>query len=319
MEKALIKAYRDNTLSEASIKKYLADLKFIARVKTLTELEFLWDVDAVKERIAITCRNKPATDNTIRNRLTAILATIRVSELDEMAAPYKEMHDELSKKLKEIDYAGIKNEKQKEYFISKEDLAAKTKALKERAEGSRAGFQQKQDYMLWSLYTKITPRRNLDYWLMDIVEDDTDWRTLPEERNYLMLKERLFIYNQHKNTRYAKQKGIVEKISFKTNDEFAAILLDFIEYIPKPKTSDKRKILLCYKNGARWETTWKIGENLRRISGKRKFGANALRHIMAEHNSPSREALDTVAKMAAESGHDIKTHITKYIQKTSDN
>jgi hypothetical protein len=227
--------------------------------------------------------NKVASDATIRGRLTGILATIRVAELGDIALPYKKMHDEFSKKQKAIDYSGEKNDKQKDYYISKEDLAKKTESLRVKAEEGVSGFKAKQDYMLWSLYTKITPRRNLDYWLMDIVEDEVDWKTLPEERNYLILKDRLFIYNQHKNTRYAKEKGIVEKISFKDNDEFMKILNDYIELIPNnnSRNLNARKPLLCYKNGIRWESEKRISENLTRISGKTNFGTNALRHIMA--------------------------------------
>lgn len=317
MEKALVKAFKEQNVSDTSIEKYLRDLKHICNAKKLIDLDFIYDIDAVKERLGKTYKGKEASDNTIRNRLTGILTTIRVAELGDIAEPYKKMHDEMSKKLKAIDYAGEKNDKQKAYYISKEDMAAKTESLREKAEGPKGGFKHRQDYMLWSLYTKITPRRNLDYWLMDIVEDDVDWKTLPEERNYLMLKDSLFIYNQHKNTRYSKEKGVVEKISFKDNAEFMKIISDYIELIPKPKTQNARKALLCYKNGTRWESDNYIRDNLTRISGKTKFGTNALRHIMAEHNAPPREELDKLSKMAAESGHDIRTHITKYIQKTT--
>lgn len=317
MEKALVKAFKEQNVSDTSIVKYLRDLKHICNAKKLIDLDFLYDIDAVKERLIKTYKGKEASDATVRGRLTGILATVRVAQLNGISEAYKKMHDEMSKKLKAIDEAGVKNDKQKAYYISKEDMAAKTESLREKAEGPKGGFKQKQDYMLWSLYTKITPRRNLDYWIMDIVEDDVNWETLPEERNYLMLKDSLFIYNQHKNTRYTKEKGIVEKISFKDNAEFIKIIGDYIQLIPKSKTLNARKPLLCYRNGTRWESEKLIRDNLTRISGKTKFGANALRHIMAEHNAPAREELDVLRKMATESGHDIKTHIVTYIKKTT--
>jgi hypothetical protein len=317
MENKLIKAYKEENIGDTSIQKYLRDLRHVANTKKLKSLDFLFDVDVVMGRLEKTVKNKPASLETMKGRLTGIMATIRVTDLGDIAEPYKKKHDELCKKLKAIDYLGEKNKKQKEYYISKEDIEKKTESLRVKAEEELGTFKNKQDYLLWSLYTKITPRRSLDYWLMDIVEDDVDWKTLPEERNYLILKDSLFIYNQHKNTRYAKEKGIVEKICFKDNHEFINIINDYIEMLPKSRNQNTRRPLLCYKNGIRWESEAYISENLKRISGKTRFGTNALRHIMAEHNSPPREELDKLSKMAAESGHSIKTHIIKYIQKTT--
>ena len=200
--------------------------------------------------------------------------------------------------------------------MTKEQIAEKTKSLKEKAEGPKAGFFQHQNYLLWSLYTKITPRRNLDYWLMDVVEDDIDWKTLPEERNYLMMKEKLLIFNQHKNTRHAKKNGFVEKISLAGDNEMMKIITDYLQYVPKPK--DKTyKHLLCYKNGVRWQTSDNISKHLLKLSGKSHFGTNALRHIIAEHNAPAREELDKMKKEAQEAGHALNTHMFVYIKKTT--
>jgi len=317
MEKALIKAYTEDGIGETSIKKYLCDLKHIAGVKKLTTLDFLYEEDAVVERLSVTYKGKVATDNTRKNRLTSILATLRVAEMADCIPVYKKLHDEYNKKLKIIEYSGEKNEKQKEYYMTKEEVAEKTKSLKEKTEVATAGFTQHQNYMIWCLYTKITPRRNLDYWLMDVIEGDVDWKTLPEERNYLMMNEKLLVFNQHKNTKYAKEKGIVEKISLADGKEMMKIITDYLAFVPKPKAPETNKHLLCYKNGSRWEASDKISEELKKISGKKYFGTNALRHIMSEHTAPSRQELDKLSKTAYESGHDMRTHINVYIKKTT--
>jgi hypothetical protein len=317
MEKALIKAYTDDGIGETSIKKYIRELKHLAGTKKLTQLDFLWDEDAVRERLLKTYKNKEASDNTIKNRLTTILATLRVAEMADCIPGYKKLHDEYNKKLKNVEDTGDKNEKQKEYYMTKEEVAEKTKSLKEKTVGAKAGFTQHQNYMIWCLFTKITPRRNLDYWLMDVVEGDVDWKTLPEERNYLMMKEKLLVFNQHKNTRYAKEKGVVEKISLAGNDEMMKIITDYLEFVPKPKAPEIHKHLLCHKNGSRWEASDHISDELKKISGKKYFGTNALRHIIAEHNAPARQQLDAMKKEAEEAGHALNTHMFVYIKKTT--
>jgi len=317
MIKWLVEKYTSNGVQEGTYTNYIRDLKTMAGVKRLTNMEFLNDVEEVKKRLALTKTGKPVSDNTYRNRLTGILATIKFLEVPEtLKATYKSMHDEISKKLKAIELSGEKNEKQKAYYMTKEEVADKIESLKEKIEESGAHFKYLQNLLIFSLYTTITPRRSLDYWLMDVIEEDVDWRTLPIERNYYMRQEQLFVYNQHKNTRYSLEKGIVERISIKDNAELIKLLDEYIALIPKPKKNQTHKILLCNPNGTRLDRAGIISDRITAIVGK-KVGTNALRHIISEHNAPPREQLDNLIKTAKESGHDLKTHMTIYIKKTT--
>jgi hypothetical protein len=319
MDKWLKEQYKADKVSDTSADAYIRILKIVGAVRKLINLDFLEDIDKVKANIIkMKKSDKPVSENTLKNRLTAILATVRFLDIPEsIKTKYKEMHDEVGKKLRTIDESGVKNDKQKAYYMSKTEIEEKTAELKKKAEDKSGRFLDNQNYLIWCLYTKVTPRRNLDYWLMDIVEDDTDWKTLPKERNYLMMKQKLLIFNQHKNTRYTEQKEIVEKIDLSNNEEMMEIIKDYLQYIPTPKDDKKRKVLLCYQNGIRWQRAAEITKRLTTLSGKEKFGTNALRHIIAEHNAPPREELDKLKKAAVESGHDILTHMTTYIKKTT--
>ena len=98
MEKELIQLYLEDKVSESSIKSYLIALRKIARVKKITSLDFLYDVETVMENITKN-KNKPASDNTIKGRLTAILTTCRVLNTDkELINTYRKHHDEMKKK-----------------------------------------------------------------------------------------------------------------------------------------------------------------------------------------------------------------------------
>ena len=317
MEKSLIEKYKAHDVQEGTYTNYIRDLRTMAGVKKLTSMEFLNDVEEVKKRLALTKSGKPVSDNTYKNRLTGILATIKFIDVpDSLKATYKAMHDEIRKKLNDVDLSGEKNEKQKAYYMTKEEVTDKLEALKNKVQDKGGHFKYLQDLLIFSLYTTITPRRSLDYWLMDVIDEDVDWKTLPLERNYYMKNQQLFVYNQHKNTKYCLKKGIVETISIKGNDEMIGLLNDYIELIPKPKKKQTNKILLCNKNGSRWERAGLISDRITEIVGK-KVGTNALRHIHSEHNAPPREELDNLMKTAKESGHDLRTHFTIYIKKTT--
>jgi hypothetical protein len=198
--------------------------------------------------------------------------------------------------------------------MNDDEIESVSERLKNKALSKKSSFISRQNYLLWSLYTKMSPRRNLDYWLMDIVTDDVDWRTLPLERNYYMVKQQRMIYNQHKKTNYCLENGIVEQIDLSDNQEMVEILTHYINCLPHIKLYNNKYIpLLCYRNGIRWEYSTHIYHQLSLIAGK-KLGSNALRHIMAENIAPPREELTVVVKQAKEMGHSIKEHITTYVK-----
>jgi hypothetical protein len=320
MDKQLKELLTASGIAANTIEKYIGAIKTLSGTKKLTDLKFLEDFDDVKVRLKKNTRGtKPVADSSIRTRLTAVLATLRVTMADtELVNKYSDLHTELGIKLQAIEQSGEKNDKQKAYYMSPDELQAITKRLHESAIKDTAKFEDRQNYLLWSLYTCITPRRNLDYWLMDVITEDVDWKTLPIDRNYLMMKSKLLIYHQHKNTRYANSRGIIEQIDLAKYPDMMAILEWYMDNLPynKKKLRGKNIALLSYKNGTRWEYPEIITKELTKIAGK-PMGSNALRHIMAEHNAPAREHLNNMFVQASEQGHSVITHMTTYIKKTT--
>jgi len=315
MDKWLTNEFLHDGVSENSIKNYIRDVKILGGIKTIKNFDYLKDLETVRPRLLKSMDGKKdCTDNTIKNRLTAVLSVARILGPlgDDINKIYKPLHESYSNKLKAIELSGEKNTKQKEYYMTKDEIDTITATLKEK----NNTHKKRMNYIIWLLYTAITPRRNLDYWLMNIIDDDIDYKTLPTERNYFMVKQKLFVFNQHKNTRWTEQKGIVETIDLEKSPEVYQSLLDYINTIYYHKRL-KEHPLLCLKNGARLNDAAYISEQLQIITGKKHFGTNALRHIIAEHNAPSREKLDDLMLSAKESGHDLRTHMTIYIKKTT--
>jgi hypothetical protein len=151
---------------------------------------------------------------------------------------------------------------------------------------------------------------------MDIITHDCDWRELPKERNYLLLKEKRMIYNQHKNTRYTESKNIVEQLDLTDYPEMLQIIELYVENLPYANRAGNNLVLLSERNGVRWERTDLITRALTRIAGK-TMGSNALRHIIAENSAPSREQLDEMKAQAERMGHSLYAHMNIYIKKTT--
>lgn len=317
MEKELIKKYKEGNVSETSIEKYIGMLRHLGGAKKLKDLDFLADVETVKTRAKLTRTGKAASDATYKSRLTTVLTTLRVTNgSEELRNQYKELHDEVGKIIEKILYSGVKNQKQIDNDLTKEQVVEITTRLKLLAEMDDSKFDDRQNYLIWSLYSGIIPRRNVDYWLMDVIDYECDWTELPTNRNYYMVKQKLFVYNQHKNTRYTLIKGKVETQKLDTCDEMLKILSHYIENLPKiVRIENNGYPLLGYKNGVRHERKEIISETLNRITGK-NIGTNMMRHIYSEHNAPPREELDKVLSIAAVMGHNFRTHTNNYIRKT---
>lgn len=320
MDKQLKELLQADGVALTTIDKYMGVIKALSGLKKLKDVSFLEDVEYVKERLKINTRSKKAVcDTTMKSRITAILAVLRVTLADtELVNTYKELHTALGIKIQEIEESGEKNAKQEAYYMTPDELSTITDRLRQRAVKDTSKFEDRQNFLLWSLYTCISPRRNLDYWLMDVITEDVDWKTLPTDRNYLMMKSKLLIYHQHKNTRYANSRGIIERIDLSKYPDMMAILEWYMNELPfnRKKLGNANIPLLSYRNGVRWEYPEIITSELTKIAGK-PFGSNALRHIMAEHKGPPREQLNSIMLQASEQGHNIITHMTTYIKKTT--
>ena len=161
-------------------------------------------------------------------------------------------------------------------------------------------------YMVLSLYTKFSPRRNQDYQLMRIVK--TPKQAEDKEFNYFVLDTKQFVFNRYKT---ANSHG--EQVFDVPQDLVNAILLYCKAHPLKPSMKTPFHFLVL-DDGSPLPSINSITRILNRIFGK-NVGTTMLRHIYLSHKYDVTEMNDDAEKMGHTSGmqHEyMKVNIPEY-------
>lgn len=161
-------------------------------------------------------------------------------------------------------------------------------------------------YMVLSLYTKFSPRRNQDYQLMRIVK--TEKQAEDKDFNYFVLDTKQFIFNRYKT---ANSHG--EQVFDVPQDLVNAILL-YCKAHPLKPTMKSPFHFLVLDDGSPLPSINSITRILNRIFGK-NVGTTMLRHIYLSHKYDVTEMNDDAEKMGHTSGmqHEyMKVNIPEY-------
>ena len=188
---------------------------------------------------------------------------------------YKQYYDimiDMTKKINEKP-KDEKTEQQKENWISWKDVEDKFKELNNNLKISKKITEEQYnnllDLVILSLYVLIPPRRNADYLLMEITNNNTE----DKDKNYLDLKKEQFIFNVFKTSK--KDGQLIVSIP----KELLEILKKYIKYHPDKMLLKKENIpFLVDYNGKQFKSINSITRILNKIFNK-KIGASMLRHI----------------------------------------
>jgi len=148
-------------------------------------------------------------------------------------------------------------------------------------------------YMVLSLYTKFSPRRNQDYQFMRIVK--TPKQAEDKDFNYFVLDTKQFIFNKYKT---ANSHG--EQVFDVPQDLVNAILLYCKAHPLKPSMKTPFHFLVL-DDGSPLPSVNSITRILNRIFGK-NVGTTMLRHIYLSHKYDVTEMNDDAEKMGHTSG-----------------
>ena len=208
-----IKLRRPN-IGENSLKIYLANLSKLNDKQPIDSLDFLKDIDNVKN--IFTKYSTP----TQRNYITSILVGLSIYDNGENWKDWEPVYEKYKKILedKTSDYqknieSHRKNQKQQDGWVSRADQLKLINKYKKQLKDmnfslespSKAGFKIFQHLVVVALYYYAPPRR-LDYAPMEIIytRDDDDGK-----KNYLLVlskSKKYFIFNKFKTAKiYGKQ------------------------------------------------------------------------------------------------------------------
>ena len=274
------------TRSEITVKQYLSRLIKINNDTNPKSLAFLKKTEDIVNRI----EGMPIKDTTKESYYTALVAIINLYTRMKKAKDvyYKKMIDH-TVKIKEDYKNNVKSEKQIKNDITFDEIVEIRENLKKN--GDVMG------YFIISLYTMFPPRRNLDYSNMVFIIDGS--KPADKTKNYLMLKDKKFIFNVYKtSTVYDSQefdidKELMDTINYYINNYYKKIVKRDIH------NGDQ---LLILENGKPINNSNGITRLLNKafsISGK-SIGSTVLRHIFLSNtfNNDLQKRKEIANKMA---------------------
>jgi hypothetical protein len=254
--------FKCKDLTKSSIDSYNAKLKKLNDNKPIKNLNFLNNIDNIKNII------KDYKPNTQRNYIIAVssilkclLNTNKTKKTENLYIEYSKILDEYNKKLKD---QTAMTETENKNWIEREELDNIYNDLKNIYKDNKQTYQ---NYLLLSLFYLNPPRRNKDYQLLKISSKYNN--SLSNEFNYLDIKKKKFIFNNYKTAKKYNQQEI------EINDELFNIIMSYIKYF---KLRDGDFLLNDLKTNEPYKNTNSITLLLNRIF-KKKIGASMLRKM----------------------------------------
>jgi len=190
------KSLESRQLSQNSIKLYKHNLLKLNDNKPNKSFHYLKNMEDILDKIK---ELKPTTECSYIKSIWSVLRDI---------PKYKKLYDEYFELLKkynnDLKVNTDKSENQEKNWISQEEVFEVHQKLKEdekellnkKRKIDKSTFHKLLHYMILSLYTLISPRRNKDYSLMEVSSDRND-----DNYNYLVMDKKKnfkFVLNKYK-------------------------------------------------------------------------------------------------------------------------
>jgi hypothetical protein len=268
---SILNNLNEKNISSNSLNLYTKNLMRLNDGKEIKNFTFLKNIAVILDKI------KDYKPNTRRTYLISIVSLLK------QEPKFKKLYDEYYKILleynKNLKSNTEKSETQTENWISQEDVIKKQQELmsilKEidgKSKITADHYYKLFDLLVLSLYTLNSPRRNLDYLKMNVINKYSD--DLPTDNNYLDLPNKQFIFRNYKTKKtYTDQ-------TVPINDDLFSIIKVFLKYHPlKKMMKGKYNIpLLVNYTEQPLNNSNEITRTLNKIFGK-KIGSSMLRNI----------------------------------------
>lgn len=302
---------KDRTLSINSINLYLRNLEKLNNDMPLKNLNFLKNVESIENKLS------DYKENTKRGYLISICSALNAEgdkKLNKIYEVYYKLLNQMNNTIKNNESENKMSETQKENWIKwddvkdkMEELQTKVDSFKSSKEINEHNYNTLLQYVVLSLYYYKQPRRNQDYYKMDIIKKYSP--DMPINTNYLSIDDKKFIFNVFKTS---KSEGIQQE---SIPDELMNIINIYMKYHPiiKGKKIKSNQIIpfLVYYNGDKFEKVNSITRILNKIFGK-SIGSSMLRHIFLSNKYG--DIIEEQKKDAKAMGHSVEQQ-KDYIKK----
>jgi len=271
----ITKLQSERGVSESSATAYIQNLYSLNDKKPFKNLMFLKKYDEIKERLS------KYADSTQKTYLASIVSALSLMGTSKVyGTAYRYWREQMNDKVAEVAESteeGEMTDKQKEAFISWEDVMKRQDELRQSAsalQAKRSVSDKEYETLLMnvvlSLYTSLPPRRNLDYTNMFIVRKKAD-KTDDTSKNYLDLVNGRFIFNRYKTAKTHGQQIMV----------IPEVLMNDIKYYMKhhPQAKTSGALFLVHHDGSQLNPTNGMTRLLNKVFAPKKVASSMLRHI----------------------------------------
>jgi integrase len=259
---------RPTQISDSSRKLYISNLKKLNNGNEPTDFIFLYDSDDVLKKI----QDKKQT--TQRTYIIAICSLL--SHGNGPVKMYDTYYKILSQMNKDLAIRTTKSDAQKENWLTQSEISKIYENIEMNVKLMRASHITKKDYttvlsmIVLALFTKIPPRRNVDYTLMKISLDMSDTKF-----NYIDLKNKKLIFNNYKTQKKYNQ------VIVDVPADLADVITKYMKFHPeKNKLKNKKHDIFFLVNydGSNLSNSNDITKILNAAFGQ-KVGSSLLRNI----------------------------------------
>lgn len=309
--------FKDKAITYSSKTLYLKNLVRLNGGQELKNLNFLKDVEAIQKKLE---ELKPNTRRTYIIAIVSLLKTL-------IAQPkYKKLYDKYYKQLEELNKdlktSNEKTDKEKENWLSQDDIKCKLESLKSiLTELTTKKITEDQYYKLLNLvvlglYVLQRPRRNMDY--QDCVvslQKGKKKATEPQDpepehakkSNVLNLTDNKFEFNNFKT------KGTYKCQEEEIDPELRKIIDIYLRYHPLAKEMKKQSVQFIVNfQGQPYTNNNDFTRILYKIFDGQKVGVSMLRKIFLtdKYKDTLKQLKDDASAMGTSSGT-IEDHYIK--------
>lgn len=283
--KEALKKNRPN-LSDQSVKTYSSVLNGLLKKLNTSDTDVFLDYDKIYNVLKDKKYSSRKTD------VSAIIVLIEKKASDDILKKYKNLLDDDVKRFKDNMENQEKSETQKKNWISYEEIkkmydemTKQANPLFKKSHFSDSEKQYLQNYIIFSSYFLIPPRRLLDF-------SELKYKNYNDEDNYI--KNNKFYFNKYKTSKsYGLQILDIPRQLMNIYKKWFKIIDPECDY------------LLCDRNNNKL-TSPTLNQRLNKIFNK-KISVNMLRHIyISENVLKDVPKLEELKKVASEMGHSVE-------------
>lgn len=291
-------------LTDSSRKLYNANFVRLNDGNPVLKFDFLKDVPAIQDKLS---KYKPNTQRGYIIAITSLMGDLKETNPKKYKKTYEEYYKILTQYNTTLKDQTAQSSNEKENWITPEKKQEVINECDKIIEviGNKRKITEDQynklfECLVLSLYTKIPPRRNVDYQDMLIVKKNT---TQDATNNFLDVASKKFIFNKYKTA------GAYKTQTLDIPDDLMKIITLYLKHRPK-KEEDTNQFLVSFVG-----EPYKQNNSITRILNKifdGKVGASMLRKLYLTNKYG--DTLDELKTDVAQMGTSVDVAKNNYIK-----